>query len=589
MRSLLNRCKTSRHFNLAFFSLVLVLGICCAVLGGCSFFNYSTGAKNSLNSLGTGAVDSDVSSSTNWNIRSSLKNFSSDGESYAMEAVMPAGAGIYDGGYWNTEEYSAVKENGFKKVVTDPVTTFSADVDTASYGNLRRIIEDGYYTSIPDGAVRIEEMLNYFKYDYVDPEDGNRFGVVSEIAQTPWNEDTMLLRIGVKADESMAKNVIGSNLVFLIDVSGSMYDSDKLPLLKQGLIMLLDHLTENDRISIVTYASGEQKLAEGLNPVTDKRKIVRILDKLEANGSTNGQSGLRMAYDVAEDNFIEGGNNRIILCSDGDLNVGMTDESSLSEYVQKKADTGVYLTVLGFGTGNYSDSRMETIADDGNGNYYYIDSILEAQKVLCEELTQTLFTVADDVKFQIEFNPSKVAEYRQIGYENRALENQDFEDDTKDAGEVGAGQTVTVLYELKLADGSEENKLRYQDTTLSDAGNSDEWLSLKIRYKDPGADTSVEESCFVFDSDVTENPSNDFKFASAVAEFGMLVKDSEYKGTSTYASLMDLLKKVDNMDVYKQEFVDLVDTWYNSETENIRSYEDDFVDEYEYDVFLTDD
>lgn len=375
--------QKSRRFKLSVFSLVLILGLCCVTLGGCGFVNVLSSGSHSINS---GSRDSEPLQLKEQAQANSYYD-SYDGFAMVSEAEFVGGGVYYDSGYaWNTEEYSAVKENGFKKVVTDPVTTFSADVDTASYGNLRRIIEDGYYDKIPDGAVRIEEMLNYFRYDYADPEDGKRFGVVSEIAQTPWNKDTMLLRIGVKADASMATNIVGSNLVFLIDVSGSMYDSDKLPLLKQGLIMLLDHLSEKDKVSIVTYSSGEEKLAEGLNPVTDKRKIVRILDKLEASGSTNGQAGLRMAYDVAEDNFIEGGNNRIILCSDGDLNVGMTDESSLSEYVQKKADTGVYLTVLGFGMGNYSDSRMETIADDGNGNYYYIDSIWKPRRCFVRSL-----------------------------------------------------------------------------------------------------------------------------------------------------------------------------------------------------------
>ena len=329
---------------------------------------------------------------------------------------------------FNTEEYAAIRENGFRLVATDPLSTFSADVDTASYCNLRRMLNEDYAPDeIPSG------------YDYAAPRGGDKFGVTAQIADCPWNPENKLLLMGVRAADVPEAAAEGSNLVFLMDVSGSMSYEDKLELAKRAMSMLVDELTENDTVSIVTYASGEDIIIEGANPVKDRAKLLSAIDSLYAEGSTNGERGLEQAYEIAMRYLRPRGNNRVIMCSDGDLNVGMTSESDLHDYVSKKKESGVYLSVLGFGSGNYKDTKMETLADDGNGNYYYIDSILEARKVLCEELTQTLYAVANDVKFQIEFNPAKVSAWRQIGYENRALENQDFEDDTKDAGEVGAG------------------------------------------------------------------------------------------------------------------------------------------------------
>ena len=461
---------------------------------------------------------------------------------------------------FNTEEYASIAENGFRSVATSPLSTFSADVDTASYCNLRRMLNQGYDASnIPSGAVRVEEMLNYFRYDYAAPEAGSRFGVTAQIGECPWNRETKLLMLGVRAEDAPEKLDEGSNLVFLIDVSGSMDEPEKLGLVKQALTLLTEQLTAKDTLSICTYANGEDVLLEGANPATDKAKILGALDALWASGSTNGHRGLEQAYELAMKYYRPRGNNRVIMCSDGDLNVGITSESDLHDYVSKKKETGVYLSVLGFGDGNYKDTKMETLADDGNGNYYYIDSILEARKVLVEELTQALYAVADDVKFQIEFNPAKVSAWRQVGYENRALADEDFENDKKDAGEVGAGATVTVLYELLPADDAQaDTSLKYQTGTLTEAAQGDEWLTLSIRYKEPGGSESRLETRPVGEADMTDAPSEDFRFAAAVAEFGMLLNGSEYAGTADYASVLDLLKQTGLGDDYREELFSLV-------------------------------
>ena len=483
----------------------------------------------------------------------------------AMESGLVANIAMPAMGYamppeFNTEEYAAVTENGFKKVATDPLSTFSADVDTASYCNLRRMLNDDYAPDdIPTGAVRVEEMLNYFRYDYAAPEGDARFGVTARMASCPWNPAHVLLTLGVRAADAPKASEEGSNLVFLVDVSGSMSDDNKLDLAKRALSMLVDELGEKDSVSIVTYASGEEILIEGASPAKDKARLLGAIDALSAGGSTNGQRGLAQAYEVAQRYLRPKGNNRVIMCSDGDLNVGITSESDLHDFVTEKKQTGIYLSVLGFGDGNYKDTKMETLADDGNGNYYYIDSILEARKVLCEELTQTLYAVADDVKFQVEFNPAKVSEWRQIGYENRALENQDFEDDKKDAGEVGSGACVTVMYELVPAsDGTSEGGLKYQSSSLTEAAQSGEWLTLSTRYKEPGGQTSQLQTDVIDDTAMSDAPSGDFLFASAVAEFGMILSNSEYKGNASYDTVLDLLKQAPLNDAYREEFFSLV-------------------------------
>ena len=461
---------------------------------------------------------------------------------------------------FNTEEYASQEENGFKNVQTSPLSTFSADVDTASYCNLRRMLNDGWTPSeIPNGAVRVEEMLNYFRYDYAAPEGDSRFGVTAQISDCPWNPEAKLLMLGVRAADAPDTVQQGSNLVFLVDVSGSMGDENKLGLVKKALTMLVDNLGEQDTVSICTYSDGERILIEGANPVKDKARLISAIESLQAAGYTDGQRGLEQAYDVALRCFREKGNNRVIMCSDGDLNVGITSESDLHDYVSKRKETGVYLSVLGFGAGNYKDTKMETLADDGNGNYYYIDSILEARKVLVEELTQTLYAVADDVKFQIEFNPAKISAWRQVGYENRALADEDFEDDTKDAGEVGAGSTVTVLYELiPAAEGGEGSGLKYQTSALTDAATGDEWLTLSIRYKEPGGSESTLETRAVGEADVTDAPSDDFRFAAAVAEFGMLLGESDHIGDTRFSDVLNLLKETKLDDDYREELFSLV-------------------------------
>lgn len=471
----------------------------------------------------------------------------------------------FDGGYeaeyeeeFNTEEYSAQKEMGFAKASVTPLSTFSADVDTASYSNLRRMIDNGYgLEDIPAGAVRVEEILNYFDYDYRLPKDGEPFGVTTQIGDCPWQEGHKLLAIGLKSEEIDFSESGGANLVFLLDVSGSMSDSDKLPLLQRAFGMLAENLTEKDRVSIVTYAGEDQVLLEG-EPGDHTEQIMEVLDSLTASGSTNGGRGIQTAYEIAGEYFIEGGNNRVILATDGDLNVGQTSESELTELVEEKRKSGVYLTVLGFGTGNIKDNKMEALADNGNGNYAYIDSVQEAKKVLVEEMGATLVTVAKDVKLQVEFNPEKVSEYRLIGYENRMLDAQDFEDDKKDAGEIGAGHTVTALYEIVPAKEGEdaEHSLKYSQTVTT---GSPEWLTVNIRYKEPDGDESILLQYPVDDSSFTEEPSQDWQFAAAAAEFGLVVTDSDYKGNGSLEHVKSVLKKLDiEEDEYKDEFYDLV-------------------------------
>lgn len=476
------------------------------------------------------------------------------------EAMDMAGVTMEEGGVpdFNTEEYNAETETAFAKTSVSPLSTFSADVDTASYSNLRRMIEDGYgLEEIPEGAVRIEEILNYFDYDYNLPEGDEPFGVTTQIADCPWNEENKLLAIGLKSEEIDFSESGSSNFVFLLDVSGSMNDRDKLPLLQRAFAVLAENLTEKDRVSIVTYAGDDRILLEGVSG-DETEEIRDVLNDLEAGGSTNGSKGIETAYELAEEYFIEGGNNRVILATDGDLNVGTTSESELVELIEEKRENGIYLTVLGFGTGNLKDNKMEALADNGNGNYAYIDSLGEAKKVLVEEMGSTLVTVAKDVKLQVEFNPEKVSEYRLIGYENRRLDVQDFEDDTKDAGEIGAGHTVTALYEIvPTVEGDEvESDLKYSETVTN---GSNEWLTVSIRYKEPEGEESILLEYPVDESSYTENPSDDWKFAAAAAEFGLVVTDSDFQGEASLEHVKDVLKELDiEEDEYREEFYDLV-------------------------------
>ena len=479
---------------------------------------------------------------------------------YEMDVcAAPADIALPD---WNTEEYSALEEPGFKAVANDPLSTFSADVDTASYSNLRRMIEDGYtLMEIPEGAVRIEEMLNYFSYDYKLPEKKEPFGVTTVIGDCPWNQEAKLLQIGLKTQEIDFSEAPDSNLVFLLDVSGSMYTDDKLPLLQKALRMLVQELGGKDTVSIVTYAGEDCVVLEGESG-SHQEEIIAAVSALEAGGSTNGADGIETAYELAERYFIKGGNNRVILATDGDLNVGPSSESELDALIKEKKASGVYLTVLGFGTGNIKDNKMETLADHGNGNYAYIDSVGEAKKVLVEQMGATLVTVAKDVKLQVEFNPAYIKGYRLLGYENRALATEDFDDDTKDAGEIGAGHMVTALYEIVPVDSKQEipeTKLKYQESQTDTGVKNGEWLNLKIRYKEPEEEESILKEYPVKEEDYAKEPSEDFYFAAAVAEFGLILRDSAYKGEASFENVRALLKKVDtDEDDYKDEFVYLV-------------------------------
>ena len=472
----------------------------------------------------------------------------------------------------NNEEYSEWEEKGYSSVLKEPLSTFSADVDTASYSNLRRLIREGYtIDELPENAVRIEEMLNYFTYDYKEPEGSEPFGVTAKIGKCPWNEDAELVMLGLKTEDIDYEDAPASNLVFLLDVSGSMYADDKLPLLQEAFCLLADNLTEKDRVSIVTYAGDDTIVLEGVSG--DKtRTIKKALMGLEAGGGTHGSKGIETAYALAEDNFIKGGNNRVILATDGDLNIGLTSEEELEELITEKKESGIFLSVLGFGTGNIKDNKMETLADKGNGNYAYIDSLREANKVLVEEMSATLLTICKDVKLQVEFNPAVVSEYRLIGYENRALNKEDFDDDTKDAGEIGAGHSVTALYEVILKDPlsglSDEdiNDLKYSDEyrkeqgkdSLESSATEKEWFTLSIRYKKPAEEESSLLAYPIGFKNYMENPDDDFQFAAAVAEFGLLASHSENPEDASVKNVKKILKSIDLDDEYKEEFLELV-------------------------------
>lgn len=461
--------------------------------------------------------------------------------------------------YFNTEEYNGIVESGYKSVVANPLSTFSIDVDTASYANVRRMIQEG--GSVNPEAVRIEEFINYFDYSYPQPTTDDPFSVTTELSDCPWNNEAKLLLVGLKAEEIQAEEREPLNLVFLIDVSGSMFSEDKLPLVQKAFTMLTDTLTEDDRISIVTYAGEEQVVLKGASGA-DKKKIKDAINSLEAGGSTYGEAGINRAYELAEKYFIKNGNNRVLLATDGDLNVGLSSEEELTELIEEKRESGVFLSVLGFGTGNIKDNRMEALADHGNGNYSYIDSELEAKKVLVEEMCGTLYTVAKDVKIQVEFNPANVSGYRLIGYENRALADEDFADDTKDAGEIGAGHTVTALYEILMNESGTsipEAELKYQQNTVT--GNKNELLTVSLRYKQPDGDTSKLLSVPVTMETYSAKMPENMTFAAAAAEFGMVLRGSEYRGSASCGQILEMLEGIDcTKDDYKNEFVYLVRT-----------------------------
>jgi len=449
---------------------------------------------------------------------------------------------------YSNEEYAEIIENGFVNTAEENTSTFSVDVDTASYSNVRRMIQDGYYEYIPD-AVRIEEMINYFNYDYPVPEDDSPFSVTTELSTCPWNENNQLMLVGLQADKIDLTNRAPMNLVFLIDVSGSMYGEDRLGLVQKAVNMLAENLNANDRISIVTYAGYESVILEGASG-SDTQTITNAINNLEAGGSTAGEAGIKKAYEIAEKYFIQNGNNRVLLATDGDLNVGISSAEELKALVEKERDTGVHLSVLGFGYGNLKDERLETLADNGNGNYSYIDSELEAKKVLVQEMGGTLYTVAKDVKLQLEFDPDTVQSYRLIGYENRVLANEDFNNDKVDAGEIGAGHSVTALYELVPAN------------TASESGHI---MKLAMRYKAPDGDQSLYKEFEVSKSSSwSDAMQKNEAFASAVTEFGMLLRNSEYAGTASYSQIMNLLSQSDLNDEYKIQFAELAEQAYQA-------------------------
>lgn len=466
---------------------------------------------------------------------------------------------------FNTEAYDRVVDNPFLRATQNPLSTFSIDVDTAAYANLRRFLSSGALP--PKDSVRIEEMVNYFAYSYTAPKNTDPFSAQVEVASAPWKPEHRLLKVGLKGREITGDKRPPSNLVFLIDVSGSMQPPNKLPLIKRGLPLLVEKLTESDRVAIVVYA-GASGLVLPSTTCDHKAKILAALENLEAGGSTNGGSGIQLAYDTAIANFIKGGTNRVILATDGDFNVGVTNQGDLTRLIEEKAKSGVFLSVLGFGMGNYKDSTLEKLADKGNGNYAYVDSLQEARKVLVEEMGGTLITIAKDVKIQVEFNPALVGAYRLIGYENRMLRAEDFNDDTKDAGEIGAGHTVTALYEVVPA-GKEGalpgiDALKYQKPVeATRESRSGELLTLKLRYKDPDGSTSKLIQVPVSDRGTSwAQASRDFKFASGVAALGMILRDSPYKGNATLGSVLELAEagKGEDRQGYRAEFIELVRT-----------------------------
>lgn len=481
-----------------------------------------------------------------------------DGGDYSLIPMMSyAVSSGYAPEPWNTNEYSYIAEKGFQSVAVSPFSTFAADVDTASYAQLRRLILAG--EQAPADAVRIEEILNYFHYDYAQPKGDDPFGVTMSLAPCPWNADTLLLQVGLQAKAVTADERPAHNLVFLIDVSGSMFGSDRLDLVKRAFLMLLDELQPTDTVSIVTYASRDEVVLSGVS-AADKVRIMEAISGLEAGGSTNSAAGIQTAYALAEQYAVEGGVNRVLMATDGDFNVGMTSEGDLARLILKEKEKGVRLTMLGVGYGNYKDNKLETLADYGDGNYYYLDSIFEARRALVSEAGGTLVEVAKDVKLQLDFNPARIKGYRLIGYEDRLLAPEDFADDSKDGGEIGSGHRVTALYELASVDsafdiGAPQSKYA-QPAAGTDNG---EWLTLNIRAKKPDADTS-ELWSYPLTGEAAETLTDDMKFAAAVAEAGMLLRDSEYKGSASYADALRLARDCDSVtgDPYKEEFVYLL-------------------------------
>ncbi|MFN8295637.1 MAG: VWA domain-containing protein [Chitinophagales bacterium] len=463
---------------------------------------------------------------------------------------------------YNTEQYDHIQENEFKSAKQQPLSTFSIDVDRASYANVRRFITSNQLP--PAGAVRIEELVNYFDYKYPQPAT-HPFSINTEYGTCPWNKEHQLVLIGLQGKEFKQENTPPFNLTFLLDVSGSMDEANKLPLVKESMKLLIDKMRDEDYISIVVYAGNSGLVLKPTNG-KNKEKIYEALDNLQAGGSTAGGEGIELAYKTARENYAKNKINRVILATDGDFNVGVSSDDALVRLIERERISGVFLTVLGFGTGNYKDSKMEKLADKGNGNYAYIDNLLEAKKSLVKEMGGTLQTIAKDVKIQVEFNPAKVKGYRLVGYENRLLNNEDFNDDTKDAGELGAGHTVTALYEIIPAGSNEEigktDALKYQKTDMQlSALNSDELMTVKFRYKLPNEDKSILLEHIVKAKTLNATITNNFQWASTVAQFGMLLRDSKFKGNTNYKNLLAQAKayKSNDDEGYRAEMIQLIE------------------------------
>lgn len=465
---------------------------------------------------------------------------------------------------YNTEEYNRIHENAYHDPQSEPLSTFSIDVDNAAYSNVRRFLTQNSLP--PSDAVRIEEMINYFDYDYPEPKGEHPFAVVAEVADCPWNTEHRLVHIGLQGKSADYTNTKPGNYVFLIDVSGSMEPANKLPLVKQSLKMLLDELNERDRIALVVYA-GNAGLVLPSTYCREKDEIEDAIDKLEAGGSTAGGEGMMLAYKVAKDAYIQGGNNRVILCTDGDFNVGVSSAEELVRFVEQKRKEDTYLTICGYGMGNYKDGRMEDISNAGNGNYFYIDNIQEAKKVFVTEMRANMFAIAKDVKIQVEFNPAVVSSYRLIGYEDRVMNKEDFNDDSKDADELGAGHTVTALYEVvpkgSFGNTPKVDPLKYDKEKINITAGAGEMMTIKLRYKPIHSDESKKLEVTLTDRGRSlSQSSDDFKFSAAVAGFGMLLRNSEHKGSLTYEDVIKLAQKatINSTDKYKSEFISLVET-----------------------------
>lgn len=472
---------------------------------------------------------------------------------------VPAGSQYYQAEEFNTEQYDRIYDNDFLQVKENPLSTFSIDVDTASYSNVRRFLTQNQMP--PKDAVRIEEMINYFSYDYPQPTDNAPFSITTQVSACPWNDVHKLVLVGLQGRKIEAEKLPPSNLVFLIDVSGSMRPPNKLPLLKSAFRLLVNELRTEDRVSIVVYAGSSGLVLDSVTG-DQKQKILDAIDRLEAGGSTAGGAGIQLAYEIAKKNYLKEGNNRVILATDGDFNVGVSSDADLTRIIEEKRSDGIFLTVLGFGVGNYKDAKMEKLADKGNGNLAYIDSLLEAKKIFVDQLTGTLFTIAKDVKIQVEFNPVKIKAYRLVGYENRLLKKEDFNDDKKDAGEIGAGHSVTALYEIVPVDSAEQfagaDDLKYQQVTVRP---SDDLLTVKLRYKEPKEDASKLIVKAITGREKESNVSENLNFASAVAEFAMILRDSPYKAKASYQSVVERAKasKGKDADGYRSEFIKLAE------------------------------